>query len=239
VTSTSRRRLLRWAAASATIVALDRGEWRASRVAALGPAARDISGTLPAATALGPVSLKTGLVVIQIQFNGTGRLSASLVQAVPSTSGQTPFPLFDRTGPFKASAATLVAAPGGYYAQVSALQACELTFQQPLPETVKAIQQTSLSGTGKDVSAYFTLPSGISTVSLQSTGSSLRAWLYHLDDSGGEAVQGGVAGADGRFFDLAAAGASSSYPVAPRDGGPYLLAVDGVSPSDTWTFAFS
>jgi hypothetical protein len=195
-----------------------------------------ISGTAPTSATVGPVTLRTGIVVIQVQYNGTGRLSASLAQsgALPRT-----VPLFDRGGPFKASAATLIAAAGSYYAQITAPQACELLFQQPLPETVKAVSAQTLSGQGKDVSAYFTLPITISTLSVQTTGANLRAWLYHLDDGGGEAIQGGVAGNDGRFFDLAAPAAQTAYAVTLPDAGPYLIAVESVAPSDTWTFVFS
>jgi len=60
-----------------------------------------------------------------------------------------------------------------------------------------------------------------------------------LDDAGREAVQGGVLGADGRFFDPTAAGAQTSHPVTLPNSGPYVIAVDNVAPGDTWTFSFA
>jgi hypothetical protein len=183
------------------------------------------------------VSLKAGLAVIQVQYNSTGHLSAVLTP--PATQpGQTAVSLFERDGPFKASAA-LIAGAGNYYAQITAPQPCELLFQQPVPETVAATQQTTLSGRGKDVSTYFTLPSSIQALSVQTSSTRLQAWLYHLDDAGGEAIQGGAGGPGSRFFDLAASGAATSYPVTLPDSGPYLIAVENVLPNDAWSFLFS
>jgi len=243
--ATSRRHILGWAAGTVSALLAQLGLEASQAVSALAQAPSSGATGLPAWTSIGPLVLKTGLVVIQVQDNGTGHLTAYLEPpsaALPgsgSGASMPPFLIFDQTGPFKASAATLIPAPGSYYAQLSSPDPCALLVQQPLPEKVTQVQQSTLSGRGRDVSPYFTLPAGISTLSVQTSSTTLRAWLYRLDDSGGEAVQGGVAGPDGRFFDLGATGALTSYPVSLPDSGPYLLAVAFVAPNDTWTFSFS
>lgn len=207
--------------------------------------ARPLRAGSVTSAAVGPVSLNVGVVVVRAQYNGSGHWTASLVQQQPGTGSTAapaaggPFNLFDRTGAFKGGAAAIVAIPGTYFVQVSADSPCQFNFEQPRPQTVIALPQTSFSGSGQDVSPYFTLPGGISSLRLQTTSPTLRGWLYHLDDSGGEAVQGGVGGSDGRFFDLTAPGAQTAYTVTLPDSGPYLLAVNNVDQSDAWGFSFS
>jgi hypothetical protein len=213
-------------------------------LSARGARAQQTSATSGSAAAtIGPVTLRVGLAVIQVQFNGTGHFAGTVVPATTtvgaSGASPAPVPLFDRSGTFKASAATLIVTAGAYYAEVTSDGACQLLFQQPLPGTVSAAPQTSLAGVGNDVSSYFTVGTTVSTLSVHTSSSQLRAWLYHLDNNGGEAIQGGVMGADGRFLDLTAIGAQMSYPVTLPDSGPYLIAVNNVSPGDTWLFSFA
>src|SRR5205823_211867 len=105
--------------------------------------------------------------------------------------------------------------------------------EQPLPETVATVQQTVFSGRGKDVTSYFTLPDGLSSLSVQTSNQQLRGWLYHLDDLGGAPLPDGINVYDGRFFDFTFPGNQSSYPVSLPDSGPYLLVVDNIGPTDT------
>jgi len=241
--ATSRRHILGWAGGIAAALLAQLGLAASHAVTALAQSPPSGAASPPAGTLIGPLMLNAGLVVIQVQYNGTGHVTASLLSPAAGRGGSgasiPPFSIFDRTGPFKASAATLVAAQGSYYAQVDAPDPCALLVQQPIPEKVTPVQQSTFAGAGKDVSPYFTLPPSISTLSVQTSSATLRAWLYHLDDNGGEAVQGGVTGPDGRFFDLGVTGALTSYPVSLPDSGPYLLAVALVASSDTWTFSFS
>jgi hypothetical protein len=51
-------------------------------------------------------------------------------------------------------------------------------------------------------------------------------------------VQSGINVYDSRFFDFTFPGNQSSYPVNLPDAGPYLLASDNVSATDTWTYTF-
>ncbi len=103
---------------------------------------------------------------------------------------------------------------------------------------VQPVQPTTFTGKGKDVTPYFLPPSGISTLSVQTTAKQFCGWLYHIDDLGGGPVSGGVGGYDGRFFDFTSANPASSFPVNPPNAGPYLLSTDNVTPNDSWTFTF-
>jgi hypothetical protein len=124
------------------------------------------------------------------------------------------------------------------YNEVGACGAFQLSVAQPLPSNVTTVQQTTFSGTGKDVTPYFTLPAGIASLSVQTTSDRFRGWLYHLDDLGGEPVGDGINVYDGHFFDFTFPGNQLSYPVKLPDSGPYLFATDNLSTTDTWTFTF-
>ncbi len=197
-------------------------------------------------TALGPVSLNAGLVVVRVQFNGTTNFSSALIQpepgqgptGLPVTDGY--FALFNQLGAFKGAAASLIIVPGSYYLQVGSTGAFQLSIEQPLPATVTPVQQTSFSGKGVNVSPYFTLPSTVAQVAMQSSNQQLVATLYHLDDLGGSPIVAGVQGADGELFDFRDSANQPSFPLSLPDSGPYLLAVaNDVDDQASWRVSFS
>lgn len=198
----------------------------------------------------GPVTLNAGLAVLRAQHTGASNFGVTLFLAAPTIPGETLQQIvdnddyaesslvYDEIGPLKGGAAALVGTPGDHYMAINSSGAFQISVEQPLPENVTPVQQTTFSGKGKDVTPYFTLPAGVSSLSVQTSGSNFRSWLYHLDDLGGEFVPGGVNGSDGRFFDFTFPGNQSSYPVTLPDAGPYLLTADNIQPTDTWTFTF-
>jgi hypothetical protein len=201
-------------------------------------------------TSLGPVSLNAGLTVMRVQFNGTGHFSVSMIQpgpgqgpsGLPVTGGYYAFQ--NSVGPYKGAAVALVTVPGGYYLQPNADGAFQLTIEQPLPETVTPVQQTSFSGKGPDVSAYFTLPTSVSQISCQTSAKQLVAYLYHLDDLGGSPVVAGLQGPGGTIFDYRDPANQTTASLSLPDAGPYLLAITNVVPNDpanqnTWTVSFA
>ncbi len=226
----------------------------AARLLQMGPVAR-AQGLAPLATyqgaagksIQGPVNLSAGVTVLRAQHNGNGNFSVSL--AIPA-AGETPQQSFDDASAtdrslvydevtsFKGAAVAMATIPGPHYLDVTAAGAYQISVEQPTPETVPTVQQTTFTGKGKNVTPYFTLPDGISTLSVQTSAKQFRGWLWHVDDLGGEAVQGGAGGYDGRFFDFTSASPQSSFPVVLPDSGPYLLSTDNVTPNDTWTFTF-
>lgn len=119
-----------------------------------------------------------------------------------------------------------------------------------MPEIVSPVLQTSFSGRGQDVSPYFMLPPTVSSISVNTSSTTLRAWLYQLDDLGGSAVQAGINVYDGRIFDFTFPGNQSSYPLeltvpvddngTPQNSGPYVLAVSNtLANGDAWTISFA
>lgn len=198
----------------------------------------------------GPVSLNAGVTVVRAQHNGAGNFSVTIFLPMPSTPGESlqqvadnvdytdSSLIFDEIGAFKGAAVALTGVPGDHFMAVNSSGAFQLSVEQPLPETVTPVQQTDFSGKGKHVTPYFTLPPGISTLSVQTTSTNFRAWLWHLDDLGGAPVAGGANGYDGRFFDFTVPESQTAYAVSLPDAGPYLISTDNVSPTDTWTFTF-
>ncbi|HZQ35495.1 MAG TPA: hypothetical protein VFD32_06150, partial [Dehalococcoidia bacterium] len=134
--------------------------------------AQALPGTLTfsgaAGTAMvGPVALNAGLAVLRAQHNGTENFGATLFLPAAGEAPQRsydlgdfsdPFGVFNLIGPVKAGGVAQIATPGSYYLVVSATGAWQISVEQPLPENVSAVQQTSFSGKGQDVSPYFTLP---------------------------------------------------------------------------------
>jgi hypothetical protein len=198
---------------------------------------------------VGPLSLAAGLTVLRAQHNGTSNFGVTLFIPAP---GETPqqsydvsdqgdsFLAFNLIGAVKAADAEMVTVQADHYLRVDASGAWQVSVEQPLPATVAATTATSFSGKGQDVSPYFMLPDGISSISVSTQSDSLRAWLYHIDDLGGGPVAVGIQVYDGRVFDFTFPGNQSSYPLSPPDFGPYLLAVSNtLENSDAWTISFA
>ncbi len=210
-----------------------------------GPTLRGTAGR----TVAGPVSLAAGLVVLRGQHNGTGGFYANLFLSTSGDPPETEYELaefdetsivYDLTGPVKCGAAALLGIPGDHYLAVLASGAWQASFEQPLPGNVSPVQQSSFTGKGQDISPYFTLPDGITTITATTTNQSAEIWLYHLDDLGGAPVQAGLQLRDGSIFDFSRSANQGSYPISLPDSGPYLLFVQlhGAS-TDPWTVTFS
>ena len=246
---TTRRKFLTFAGGTAAGLVLAP---RLPRLGALPASAQAIPGA-PAftgnvsTTSLGPVSLNAGVTVVRAQFNGTTNFSASMIlpqpgtrpsDAAPATGGF--FALFNQIGAFKGAAAALVGVPGSYYFQIGSTGAFQLSVEQPLPESVTPAQQTSFTGKGPDVTPYFTLPAGISQISMQTSSKFLVATLYHLDDLGGSPLVAGVQGHDGSIFDFRDPSNQPVVPITLADGGPYVFAVtNDINSQSTWSVSFA
>jgi hypothetical protein len=195
----------------------------------------------------GPVTLNAGMTVLRAQHNGSGNFVVTLFVSNPDETPQQSVDdasytdsslVYDEIGAYKGGAVAMAGTAGDHYLAVTASGAFQIAVEQPRPETVNPIQQTTFSGRGKDVTPYFTLPDGISSLSVQTTGAQFRGWLYHLDGLGGVPITDGINVYDGRFFDFTFPGNQTSYAVTLPDSGPYLLSTDNIPPTDTWTFTF-
>jgi hypothetical protein len=86
--------------------------------------------------------------------------------------------VYDIIGSYKGGAVALATAGGIHYPAVNASGAWQIDVEQPIPETVSPVQQTSFSSKGQDVTPYFMLPDGIQQIRLQApAGSALQAYL--------------------------------------------------------------
>jgi hypothetical protein len=199
---------------------------------------------------VGPVALNAGVTVLRVQHNGTGNFGITLAMPNDGYSPQDAFAMaqvqdyslvYDIIGPYKGGAVALATMGGDHYLAVNASGAWQVDVEQPLPETVSPVQQTSFTSKGQDVTPYFLLPDGIQQISLQApTTSTLLGYLYHIDDLGGAAVQAGLNGYDGRAFDFTNPANQVSYPLSPADAGPYVFYVTNDIRDDTpWTVSFA
>lgn len=209
------------------------------------PSFRGASGK----TVVGPVTLNPGVTVLRVQHNGTGNFGITLFVPNDGFSPQDAAAMaqvrdyslvYDVIGTYKGGAVAVATLGGDHYLAVNASGAWQLSVEQPLPETVSPVQQTSFSSTGQDVTPSFLLPDGIQQISLQAPASSpLLAYLYHLDDLGGGAVAAGVMGYDGRVFDFTNPANPASYPISLPDAGPYIFYVtNDIYDTTPWTVSF-
>lgn len=201
-------------------------------------------------TVVGPVTLNAGVTVLRAQHNGTQNFVVNL--AIPN-AGYSPQDAFDQAettdnslvydiiGSYKGGAAALATQNADYYLAVTASGAWQIAVEQPLPENVTPVQQTSFSLKGQDVTPYFALPGGITQITLDAPqGATLQGYLYHIDDLGGSAVQAGYGGYDGRIFDFTLPDNPNNYPVSLPDAGPYLFYVtNDIENSTPWTVSFA
>ncbi len=199
---------------------------------------------------VGPVTLNAGVTVLRAQHNGTQNFVVNLAIPDPGFSPQDAFVqaqttdntlVYDIIGSYKGGAAALAAQNADYYLAVTASGAWQIAVEQPLPENVSPVQQTSFSLKGQDVTPYFTLPDGISQITLDAPhGAPLQGYLYHVDDLGGSAVQAGYGSYDGRIFDFSLPDNPNSYPISLRDAGPYIFYVtNDIENGTPWTVSFA
>jgi hypothetical protein len=200
-------------------------------------------------TMVGPIPLNAGLTVLRAQHNGTENFGATLFLPAVGETAQQSYDLgdfsdfaapFNLIGAVKAAGVVVSTTPGDHYLIVNATGAWQISVEQPLPENVTPVAKTTFSGKGQDVSPYFTLPDGISTITVQTASTSLYAWLYHLDDLGGEPVEAGIDVYDGRIFDFTFPGNAASVPITIPDSGPYFIAVaNTLNNGDAWSITLS
>lgn len=141
----------------------------------------------------GPVSLHAGLVVVRGRSNGTSNFTVSLVTQDPgatvTNSYNNRYLMIDSVSTYNGAAAALLKQDGSYYLDVTqASGPYQLTVEQPSPESVQPVTQTSFSGTKQQVTGAFTLAPGSYTVSATNDSTALRVRMYALDDLGGSAV---------------------------------------------------
>ncbi len=141
----------------------------------------------------GPVALHAGLAILRGRSNGAGNFTAYLVTQDPGATVSNSYSnrslMIDAVGAYNGAAATLLAQDGSYFIDVQqASGPFELTVEQPTPETVQPVSQTSFSGKGQQVTSAFVLPPGSYTVTATNDSTALRVRLYALDDLGGSAV---------------------------------------------------
>ncbi len=228
---------------------------RAARAQAIpgAPSFRGAAGV----SIVGPVSLSAAVTVLRAQHNGNGNFVVQLFVPAPGETAQQSatladyndfFLVFDLIGAVKPAAGLVTGMPGDHYLQVTASGAWQISVEQPQTVTPAALK-TSFSGRGTDVSPYFLLPPSIATIAVKTDSPFLRAWLYHIDDLGGEAIMAGLNIYDGRIFDFTFPDNQTSYPVVlpvplddrgrPQNSGPYVLAVNNLGNDEQWTISFT
>lgn len=160
-------------------------------------AAPAIQGSKPGV--YGPVFLHAGLVVVRAKSNGAENFAAELINQDPAnrtpvtrdpTASQDFYELFNAIGRFDGAATALLKQDDNYYLSVDlASGRFDVTFEQPSPDTVTTVNQTSFSGgRWQHVTPYFNLSAGPHTVSVSGDASALRAKLYYLDNLGGSVI---------------------------------------------------
>jgi hypothetical protein len=199
---------------------------------------------------LGPIPLAAGVTVLRVQHNGTANFVVNTYIPNDGFSPQDAFDqaqttdnslVYDIIGADKGGSVVLTQYNANYYMYVEASGAWQISIEQPLPENVVPTQATSFRSKGQDITPYFLLPDGITQISLQApANSALHGYLYHIDDLGGEAVQGGDNGYQSRFFDFTNPTESGSYPISLPDDGPYIFFVtNDVTDTTPWTVSFA
>lgn len=200
----------------------------------------------------GPVALHAGLVIVRGRSNGAGNFTVSLVTQDPGATVTNSYNnrhlMIDSVGAYNGAAATLLPQDGNYFLDVGqASGPYQLTVEQPSPENVQPVTQTSFSGKGQQVTSPFTLPPGSYTVTAQTDNTALRVRLYSIDDLGGAAVVSPSTGYYGdELIDTTIPPASTSVPISisaagtNADGTPingiFLLYVDAEGTgSGNWT----
>lgn len=222
------------------------------------PGAPSFKGAAGQGMIVGPVPLGAGVTVLRAQHNGSGNFTVELFVPAPGETAMQSntladysdtFLAFDLIGAVKPATAVLTTEPADHYLAVTASGAWQISVEQPLPELISPALKTSFNGRGTDVSPYFVLPPTISSISVSTTSNALRAWLYNIDDLGGEAIQAGVISYDSRIFDFTDPSNATSFPIAlpvpvdengvPQNSGPYVLAVNNLGNLEQWTISFA
>jgi hypothetical protein len=199
---------------------------------------------------VGPVTLSAAVTVLRAQHNGTGNF---VVNVYIPNDGFSPADAFNQAqvtdsslvydviGSYKGGSAIVTAQNADYYLYVNASGAWQISVEQPIPENIAPQQATTFSSKGQDITPYFTLPDGISQISLQADPSSaITGTLFHIDDLGGEAVQAGVLGHYGETFQFLNPDNQVSFPFTPSDAGPYIFFVtNDIKDTTAWTVSFA
>jgi hypothetical protein len=228
---------------------IDQRRTHAARLCALPRGGRPSRAACPASRRTRPHRGAPVAASVHEEHNGTANFGVTVILPAAGETAPQSYELsdfsdfavpFNLIGAVKSAGVVMTTTPGDHYLIVSATGAWQLSVEQPLPETVTPVTQMTFSGKGQDVSPYFTVPEGITTISVQTASHLLYGWLYHLDDLGGEPVMAGIAFSDGRIFDFTFPGNMTSASITLPDSGPYLIAVaNTLTNSDAWTITLS
>ncbi|HTE87313.1 MAG TPA: hypothetical protein VK821_21600 [Dehalococcoidia bacterium] len=199
---------------------------------------------------VGCVQLHAGVVIAHTRYNGSGVFFADLQTQDPTAAkplSQDPsayknsYQLFNSSGRVGGAAALMVPSDNTYYLVIDASGPYEFNFEQPTPETVSPVNQTSFTGKAQDVSPYFQLPAGPMSVTIQADSTALQFWLYGVDDLGGGPIPAATDAnsSDGRLVSAGPEGPPISRTinvVIPTDGIYFFYAIAyGSAGSFSWT----
>jgi hypothetical protein len=199
---------------------------------------------------VGCVQLHAGVVIAHTRYNGSDVFFADLQTQDPNAAkplSQDPsayknsYQLFNTSGRVNGAAVLMVPSDNTYYLVITASGPYEFTFEQPTPETVSSVNQTSFTGKAQDITPYFHLPAGPMTVNVQADSTALQFWLYGVDDLGGGAVPAATDPntSDGRLVSAGPEGppiSRSINVVIPADGVYFFYAIAyGSAGSFSWT----
>lgn len=191
-----------------------------------------------------------GVVIAHTRYNGSGVFFADLQTRDPTAAkplSQDPsayknsYQLFNASGRVNGAAALMVPSDNTYYLVMDASGPYEFSFEQPTPETVSPVNQTSFTGKAQDVSPYFQLPAGPMTVTIQADSTALQFWLYGVDDLGGGPIPAATDPntSDGRLVSAGPEGPPTSRTinvVIPSSGIYFFYAIAyGSAGSFSWT----
>jgi hypothetical protein len=209
-----------------------------------------LGGTSPGL--LTPIPLHAGLTIVRARFNGTGNFAAELLTQDPNQAPLSQsasnwkdfYALFNSAGASTTSMAVMAKRDDNYYIHVTyADGSYQFTVEQPMPGNVTPVSQTSFSGKGRQVTPAFSMQPGSYTVSASSDSTSLRVYMYEIDDLGGQVIQPSTVplSSDSRIIDASGSQgsmATGSGQVSLLDAAPYLIYVDaeGAGPGN-WTLS--
>lgn len=249
---TSRRRFLAWTGGAVGGLVLAQPRFilgsRAVQAQAIpgAPSFRGAAGQ----SVVGPVSLNAGIAVLRAQHNGTGNFGITTFVPNDGYSPQDAINqaqvadsslVYDVIGAYKGGSVVQTTLNADHYISVNASGAWQISLEQPLPENVAATQGTNFSGKGQDITPYFTLPDGVTQITMDAPSTSaLTGSLFHLDDLGGEAIQAGIMGHYGEIFEFNNPANQPGVLFTPPDAGPYIFFVtNDVRDTTPWMVSFA
>jgi hypothetical protein len=199
---------------------------------------------------VGCVQLHAGLVIAHVKSNGAQTFDVDIRTQDPAGKplSQDPnaykdyYQLYSVDGRVDGSAAVMLKSDDTYYLAINrASGPYEFTFEQPTPNSVSPVNQTSFTGKAQQVTPFFRLPAGPVTINVTSDSFSLRLWLYQIDDLGGGAVPPAAQpdASKGTLLDVTGGAPSQGNVgvVIPADGLYFFYVYPGGVGSTAWSVA--